>query len=250
MGDISEMRGIVTTVSFLGMLVFLIALFPSQFYAVDYEGKEVNVPEYFEGIDIQNYKETWTYCLNESGGIYDPIGKFYQIEIDIGQHDWSLHYKCANTTDKDLTFYHKWFEWVFFLYYHNMELINSKGVSRGDYLEETELNTDYSNNEGRYKIECIHFFGRGIFGYNTTIYSSPSEAWDYHALWIFIGINFDQTATGYNAWDLIGMILFWQLPDMHWVVNAIISFPFWGCIAYLAYILILRTIGAIFGGGA
>jgi len=64
-----------------------------------------------------------------------------------------------------------------------------------------------------------------------------------------IGINFDQTGTGYNAWDLIGMLLFFQLPDVHWIINILLALPFWVPVAYLTFIFILRAIGAIFGGG-
>ena len=249
MGDISEMRGLIVTMSFLGCLIFLIAIFPPQFYAVEYEGREIEVPEYFEGLDIQHYAETWIYRMNETDG-FEFQDYWYIVDVDIGNHDFDFWYAQANKTELKCLLRHHWAEWIILIHHHDLEWINREGKNRGENLEVIELNEDYQNQQASYKVECNHFYARAYFGYNETIYSNVTHAWNQHDLHIFIGIDFDQTTTSYNAWALIGMLLFWQLPDMHWVVNILISIPFWACIAYLSYILILRTIGAIFGGGA
>jgi len=116
-------------------------------------------------------------------------------------------------------------------------------------LEASELNSDFQNNRANYKAQCAHFFVRIYFGYDETLYSSPENAWNYHGLNMLIGIDFDQVSTGYNAWSLIAMLLFFQLPEIHWVINALIAVPIWLCVGYLSFIFILRSIGAIFGGG-
>jgi len=120
-------------------------------------------------------------------------------------------------------------------------------VTRGEYLFENEIDAD--KEKLSYTIQCSHFQMKGFFGYNDTLYSSPSQAWDHHGLWILLGINFDQMSTGFNAFNLIGMLLFFQLPMVHPIINYIIAVPIWVCIIYLSFIFILRALGAIFGGG-
>jgi hypothetical protein len=254
MGDISEIRGLVTVVSFIGVTVLLMGLIPPQFFEEEYEGLTVIPPEVFEGIDIQSFKETWNYCLNETGGA--DKGNYYMVEIKnveqefFGGHDLDLWYKKANETQLDLHIEHWYAKWIFFLVSDGLKWTNKKGISRGLTLDSQELDADYSNSGMEYTAECKHLEVKAYFGFNDTLYSSATEAWNYHGLWVFIGINFDQSATAYSAWDLIAMLLFFQLPDIHWFINALISIPLWIAIAYLAFILILRAIGAIFGGGA
>jgi len=247
MGDISEMRGLVTVISFIGCFALILSLIPSQFLIAGYEGRTVTPPDYFEAIDIQSFKETWVYTMNETGGGLHY--GMYWVDVDIGSRDFDLAYRPANETDHNIVLTHYWSEWIILPFSHRMDFINKEGISRGDILEEDELNNDYNNENSQYKAECSHFFVRVYFGYNETLYSSPIDAYDHHGLTILIGINFDQAGTGYNAWDLIGMLLFFQLPDIHWIINILIAIPLWACIAYLTYIFILRTIGAIFGGG-
>ena len=89
-----------------------------------------------------------------------------------------------------------------------------------------------------------------LFSYNQTLYSDVIDAWDNDAVYVLCGIHFDQAQTGYNAWDIIAQVLFFQMPDVHWFINALLAVPFWLGVAYIAFILALRAIGAVFGGGA
>ena len=255
MGDISELRGLLTVISFIGVTVLLIGLTPVQFYAEEYEGLTITPPEVFEAVDIQRFQETWECRLNETGG-YEKGGGYYMMEIKntgqefFGGHDLNLWYKKANETSLDLHIEHWYAKWIFFLVQDGLEWINPKGISRGFILMGSELDTDFNTTEIEYTAKCKHLEVKAFFGFNETLYSTPTEAWNHHGLWVLIGINFDQTATGYSAWDLIGMLLFFQLPNVHWFINALIAIPLWICIGYVAYILILRAIGALFGGGA
>jgi hypothetical protein len=81
-----------------------------------------------------------------------------------------------------------------------------------------------------------------MFGYNTTSYDNCTQAYENDALGIWLGINFDQVNTQYNAWNLISMILFFQMPDVHPLINVIIAIPIWVTIAYLVFTLITKLI--------
>jgi len=248
-GDISELRGLLIIGTFLGTFLLIAGLIPSGFYAFEYEGQAITPPDFFDAIDIQSFAETHVYVLNETGGA-PAFLDYYYVDVGTGGHDLNLYYRIANSSyPLDMYVRHAFGEWWGWVYFHDLEWINGAGTSRSFRLEVTELNADFENERANYKVECSHLFIRVYFGYNDTLYSTPEEAWNYHGLNVMIGIDFDQTSTGYNAWSLIGALLFFQLPEIHWIVNALIAIPLWLCISYLCFIFILRAIGAIFGGG-
>lgn len=248
MGDLSELRGLITIGSFIGVFVLLFGLTPPQLLVADYEGRTITTPEYWEVVDIQSFAETWSYIMNETGG--ETTGNWlYRVGVDIGNHNFDLFYRQANQSNLLLYLEHYFSEWVILPYWHKLDWINGEGFSHGEYLESSELDSDWANDKAVYKAECNHFFIRVFFWFNETLYSSPTEAWNHHGLNIMVGIDFDQVSTSYNAFSLIAMLLFFQLPQVHWIINALIAIPIWLCIAYLAFIFILRTAGAIFGGG-
>jgi len=254
MGDISEMRGIVVVITFLATLVLLINLFPSGFYAIDYHGRDVYVPELFEFIDIQSFAQTKPVILNVSGADY---GEERRWDIDIGEHDFDLYYTKANKSKHNLRLVHYWSEWVFAMHQYGLMWFNLEGLKRSapdeyghDAISGETIQLDFTENVSKYR--CVHpeyFEVRVFVAYNTTAYSGIIDAWNHYALHVMFGIDFDQTSTGYSAWAMISMLMFWQLPDIHWIIQVLISAPLWACVAYIAYILILRAIGAIFGGG-
>ena len=129
-----------------------------------------------------------------------------------------------------------------------------EGFEIGRTLGVTQLDSDYASDdlEG---LEYVIKFGETtqfyvFFAFNETTYATPQDAWEQSELHEFWGMNFDQAKTGYAAWDLIAMLLFFNLPTVHFLINALLAVPLWIAIAYLSYILILRAIGAVFGGGA
>jgi len=245
MGDISEMRGLVTIVSFIGCLALIMSFIPPQFLIADYEGRTIEPPLYFEAIDLQSYASTWNHTMNETGSM--QIVK----PLTIGGHVCQFWYhRKTYPPEKKINMLHKW-AIIILPQTHWMWFTSSTGIDRGQALGEYELDADYSlNGDLSYTISCSHFSASGFFGFNETLYSSPSEAWTNGELVFLIGVNFDQVGTSYNAWDLIAKLMFFQLPNIHPIVNALIAIPLWVATAYLAYILILRAIGALFGGGA
>ena len=59
------------------------------------------------------------------------------------------------------------------------------------------------------------------------------------------GIEFDQMATGLNAWDLISMVLFFKMPNVHPVLNYIIGVPIWISITWLAASIIIAFLKSL-----
>jgi len=99
MGDISEMRGLITIGSFLATFILLGTLIPVQFMVFSYEGRNITPPEeYWDALDLQSFASTNSYVLNETGGESFPY-YLYRLSIDIGGHNIDLFYREANTTE-------------------------------------------------------------------------------------------------------------------------------------------------------
>lgn len=269
MGDVSEVRGLIVIITFVGSLVLLYGLIPSNFLVSYTETRSVTVPDYFDSIDLIQYAEPWNITLDETGGTaIDDVYYYTDVDSDgdglFGGHDVDMDYKRANQTGtKFIAVLHiirQWFGLIVDTHHLNWRNTQGRTVSTtfdyGPYssvqaITVTQLESDMgSEGSTRYTVSCEHFYADVYFAYNTTTYSSVTDAWDHHGLSTFWGINFDQTGTSYNAWNIIGMLLFFQLPNVHWIINLMLNIPLWVGIAYLCFILILRAIGAIFGGGA
>lgn len=248
MGDMSELRGLITPISFIGMIVLLISLSPTEFYIDIGDSKSVDVPSYWEVMDIQNFANTWTSNIDNGTILY---GLYYQ-NLDDGSGDfggWDVSLFSFYNSTITLAHWSKW--WVIKVGFHKLDIENIIGESQGDVLSGEEINAEYDNyGVLEYTAHCEHLEMSVFFDFNETLYGSPVEAWDSDELYILCGIHYDQTQTAYNVWEIIGLLLFFGLPNVHPVINAVISIPIWICIAYVTYILVLRTIGAVFGGGA
>lgn len=228
-------------ISFLGFFAILIGTIPSGFMVTTEEYREQTVPDYFEAIDLQFFAETWSYTLNATGGTEGGAG-WYFIDIDIGNRDFDMWYKKANQTPLQLYFVHR-YTWIIFPVSHKMQWLNYQGATRGTELEGTELDSDVSNPS--YTAKCDHFHVKVFFAYNDTLYSVPTEAWNNNNLHMLVGIDFDQQETGMNAWNLIGMILFFQMPNVHPILNMLIAIPVWVCIAWLTFAFIIAVVKSL-----
>lgn len=246
MGDLSELRGLVTAVTFLGALVLIIALIPSGFYTAG-ESREVNVPDIYESIDIYSFAETSIEYLNDSGGSLWFLDNTYRIKnIDIGNWDIDLYYRRPNEGSYRLFLVHIWYDWIIFPSDHQLEWFSRAGVNRGQVLEISHIESDGAGDYSvSYRALCDHTTYHVTLAYNSSLYNSYTEAWNAGALGFFAGVNWDDMNTGLNAWNLISMLLFFQLPGISPIINALIAIPIWAAIAYLTYILILRAIEAL-----
>lgn len=254
-GRLAELSPLIVAVTFLGSFLILAIMIPPELIAAsEYEGyRQVSVPDYFEAIDVQSFAETWVYTMNETGG--ETYGELYFIgAIDGGDGDdlfgghWlNLFYTRGNYSGKFITFRHLWTDWAIFLRWHPMQWL-SEGRDRTEQIGEfsgitiENIEADIDNGVVEYTVKCSHFSMRGFIGYNTTIYSSVEDAWDHHGLSLMLGVDWDQTDTRMNVWNLIAMILFFQMPDIHWSVNALIALPLWASFAYLIFVFVSKLI--------
>jgi hypothetical protein len=244
--EMPPLKPFIFVITLLAIFGILVVTIPYGFLAETEEYDTQTLPEgKFKISDLQSYASTWIYVLNETGGQeYSLLGvdaDLYCVELEIGGHDFNFIYSQANETNKYVFFEHKYTIWWFFGTSHLMEWINKLGVSRGGSLSGANLEADYDT-ALPYEVSCSHTHLDVSFDYDEETYSNIEDAWNNHALSVFVGIDFDALATGLNAWDLIGMILFFQTPDVHPILNYMIGVPIWACIAWLSISIIIAII--------
>lgn len=260
MGDISELRGLVTVGTFLGVAVLLIGWIPSDLYDSP-EMRLIETPEgVFETIDIYSFAEAESFLMNETGGgtlWFDST--YYEMDVDIGNHDIDFYYKKIAESGKATRLFHYYFElWGLWPANHYLRWYDRHGVERGtgavnSYLEISVIEENVeptSEATSRFKASCDHTSYYVTFVYNASDYNTYEEAWTGGELGVHFGVNFDDVGTSYSAFDIIAGILFFSMPNTNVYINAMISIPIWIAVGYIIFILVLRAIGAIFGGGA
>lgn len=248
MGDISELRGIVFAVTFMGIFVFIAMLIPAEFFTFSPE-RQVETPEHFEAIDLQFFSDTENFTVNHS-----PY--FYDHSFTLG--GWNLCFRSWKSQPLVPVAHicsYGYSSWWFFTWdYKKYDWFDENGVNYGDELTFAELDSIW-NKQKEKENETMTFITKSqscqimvYFGWNTTEYSKPSDALNDNAMDVLYCIGMDQLNTSLNAWDVVGMLLFFQLPNVHWVINVLINIPIYIIIAYLSYVLIIKVIPFIAGG--
>jgi len=254
MGDISELRGLVVVLTALGTFALLVSWMPSELFVAT-EGRTISPPDIFETVDVFSYAETKTIRMNETGGV-DFANYYWVQDCDLGNRDLDFFYKDANESNLDLWVDHSWLEWLIIPVGERLRWVNSEGIDRGTTLTVGEMALDQEANNSTVNYRLVsdrwNFQYFASFAFNHTLYGGyqyPWEAsWNFHGLYFFMAVNFDQVNTSFNAFHLIALLLFFQLPDVNVYVNALIAIPLWVNIAYLVYVLIIKVIPFIAGG--
>jgi len=221
---------------FLGVFFILVTSMPSGFYSSEPDYQTHIIPESFEAIDIQYYAETENDTITKADYAYD-----------YSMGGWSFRWYAYFSDFIEHRRYEKW--WIFYTYSAPMIWLTPEGKELGVNIGasdiETYWNTDTNTTKFYLKDNAVTVMC--WFSYNTTTYDNVTDAWDNDSLDWLTALDFDNVKTTYNAWGLISMLLFFQLPDIHPALNMIIALPCWLCIAYLVYRLILLAIPFVGG---
>jgi len=82
--------------------------------------------------------------------------------------------------------------------------------------------------------------GSFIVGWNTTLYSDPSDAWDNDVLYLVHGFGFEDTAV-INVTSLLIGLLFFQLPDVPFLINLILGTFIWASAIYIIWFIFIKS---------
>ncbi len=240
---------LVTVVTFLGVFFTLTLMIPPGLLASPQEGRTVNVPAYFEGIDLQSYANTKVINLTQGGNaleIYDFKFGGWNMKLE----DWGSP-QCFIWIRTQA----EW--WIFEWDLKYFKWFNCKGIEKSrnagwigewhdhiviDYSALDEAFEEYGKEGLKWRLENDNTQMVVYVGFNQTKYSKPSEALNGGELSLLLCMNFDKMNTSFNAWNLIGSILFFQMPNVHPLINVIIAIPIWILIAWLIYTLILKAL--------
>jgi hypothetical protein len=239
-GDLAELRGLLVVVTFLSITVLLVSMIPGEFVVGSTDNRQVAVPEDYSSSEVMAIASSYNFT----------IGPHVDEDFSLGGHDFRLYDNAMGSIPGDgITMYHGWTEW-WILHTHdfvrwydqqNIARDNGPGFMAWPYLLSFQTIDDIGVNT-TWTVQCEHVTVKAMFGYNTTAYDNCTHAYENDALGIWLGINFDQVNTQYNAWNLIQLILFFQMPDVHPMINMIIAIPIWITIAYLVFTLITKLI--------
>ena len=125
--------------------------------------------------------------------------------------------------------------------------INGTNYGFGE-LSFTDLLNDAEEGGVRYNLqfeESGNSAGGFVFWWNTTTYSGPSDAWDNDELYFLHGIGMSANT---NIASLLVSLLFLQLPDVPFLINALLVIPMWASIIYILWFIIVNMIPFLGGG--
>lgn len=261
MGDISEYRYIIFAASLVLITIFLISLIPIGFLvSYDEPDRQPAIPDYLYAENLVAWNDTYILSFENFTYYYDDAGSLIYY-VDWGKeqfgHDMRLNMVNYTLTDEYLLWnehgdYPWWGFGLHFNPWHYMEFINGDGVSRGTSLSKDELETDIGTGESApYIIKCVDFYMSANIGYNTTEFSDITDAWNNNGIGLLFGIEWDQEGTAHDAWSLVAAIFNLQGElTGNTVIDYLIRIPLLAGGLYVAAILVMRALGAIFGGGA
>ena len=264
MGDISEYRGIIVIFTFIGVFALLVTspFFPVGFVMPATNMTIPNTPSsVWQASTMQfgSYNETWEYRFNNTLGFEVDVNVYAVLDVGSGSpekfggHDIDLWY-----TDPNQTTYSK--QWIIFR--HNYGFLSTDEMnwyaSDGTDLTYGIVNPaihsgflveDIDNYDLPLKVQCDHFYMSCDFYYNQTVYANTVAAFNHNDLYLLIGINFDQMGASFDSFSLISRLVTFQPVDVPFPINIIMALGIWAAVGYIVFIIVLRVIGSVFGGG-
>ncbi len=253
MGDLAELKGLILVISFLSCFFILVGFIPASLFQSEQAQKmiDLDIPEVYRAYEIVwlNYSEIEYINSSEANHALTNHWK----EFNIGGWDVQLRWIIDPTFNEyRMMVWHETKWWIFITDTHGMKWINQSGFIVSDPWEGDDndhvcwvnkiVNCFDENGFAKFRVQCDHFGMDLILKYDTTKYPNFFEAFknnDFHACF---GIEPSELNTKLSAWDLIGRLLFFQMPEVHPVINMLIAIPIWTCVAYLVYVLILKAI--------
>jgi len=124
------------------------------------------------------------------------------------------------------------------------------------YLGKTQLNQSWNTkyNASIFSASTANLKTKCWFTDTNTTRNNIDDAWDDGEITLSIGFGYDDLTISYNAFNLVGLLLTFQRPDIFGasgttaiLLNMIVALPTFLCIAYLIYYFITSIIPFISG---
>jgi hypothetical protein len=239
---------LVTVITFLSAFFILCMFIPSGLVTGNnVQGRTVNVPSYFEAMDIQYFAQTYVVNLTDSSSLESYEFNFGGWNMKLEDWDYPDNFIWIRTQAS-------W--WVFRWDFNYFHWYDKEGIEQSEdrtfgimgtfhgiaYSKLDDAYAKWGKDGLRWILKNTATEMVVYVGFNASQYANPSDALNNGALSLLLCMNMDKINTSFNAWNLIGSILFFQMPNVHPALNMIIAIPVWILIAWLIYILILKAI--------
>jgi len=229
---------------FLALFTTLIAIIPSEFFALTKEYKKYEYPEYFSQADIQSIKHFLNKTVSKGGETeFDFAGTGANFYLKVIWHEAG---EVVGEPDV-LSFNRLKWAWWIFRSWSVMEI-----DVYGQYLSKSEALSEWDNETKASIIHPVYDDALTVKIWLTDTNKTRKDlrqAWDEGTIMVGIGFGFEDYETKLSVWDIIGKLLTFQSPEVFGlsgpaatVLNLLIALPLWIVAAYLIYRLILMAI--------
>ena len=257
MGDISEMRAVIVILAFVVFTVTLVGLMvsesPSMFIGITQGSSGFSGTSTDETSPSNLVSWNETYILNITGTFE------YNFQIggwNVRVEKWAIYHLpedglCMKTYDA-------WwiFEWNFDEFKWFKEGIDVSVLAYIPYVNPrwcipiARLDQDFANGKSlTYQAKNSKTQLDVSFSFNNSKFAKPSDAFYGNEMYMVFKLDFNDRNTSINALSFIGGIFTFSLPGLPFIPNLILWLLIFPAAIYLAFIFVLRIIGAVFGGG-
>lgn len=252
-GNLAELRPLIFICAFVGMAVLLVGWMvtesPTLFLGAD-PGSSSTAEGSTSPLSLMAWNET--YILNLTNNMPPP----FQFEIG----GWKVIAQKYAAPGLSIETYDSW--WIFiwnldpFRWYKDGVEVSISGhtIAYGDmfFIQPSQLDSDFTT-EGasglKYAIKNTRTQMDVFFVFNITTYAKPSDAYSANDITLIFNIDFNNRHTSINALGFVSGLFTFSIPGVPIYINAIIWLMLFPPLAYLVFIIVLKIIGAIFGGG-
>lgn len=261
MGDISEMRAVVVVLAFVIFTVTFVGLMvtesPSMFFGITQGSSGTPV-----GDSATSPSELLAWNSTYQQPINDTLGSNYPF--DLGGWHFRLSYWLPGASTKYVSM--ETYDFFLFFSYNieDMSWYDAENNLKSGYYEVSYhidktaillsvMDSDYATGglgALSYKVQNSKTRLTLNFWFDTTTYDNCTDALTSGGtIYMLVGQDFADRNTSINALSFISGIFTFNLPGLPFVINLIIWLSMFPALIYLAFIFILRIIGAVFGGG-
>ena len=229
-----EQAGFVFAVTFIVLFAGLTAMVPIEIQGAG-ATTEILVP-----VDPSLISD-WTDYEDFNKTNMTLFGSFYSIYYDaLGGFDWSAGFLVTTETfTVGAKIYWGPF-WLGALDY--VQFISTEGTNYDTWLTLSDIENDGVDGAAKYNLifsESGNDAGDFIFYWNSTTYSSPSDAWDNSDLVLVHGVGF---APNTDIVSLLVGILFLQLPDVPVQINLLLAVFPWASVVYIIWFIVKESL--------
>lgn len=224
-------------VSLLGVFAILANSIPPEFAPPQDRKETTTRGEWFPGEDVGYLNYTDSANLTKGGLFFLHLG---DVNVDVQWRVYPAH-------KVGIWFFHTW-QVAWWWEWHEFDNMPITAVELE--AHQTEEFADRSYMVMTCPCQKTYYV---YFIYNSTAYSSWSEAYDDGYLECYAGMGWKDAIEKQNAWSLIWSILIFQAPEVFGtgpaaiILNALVAIPLWASFAITGAIIILWFIPLLGG---